>query len=40
VIDLVASKRLDPLLVPTRVVPWDQAPTAWLEPATKLVPVR
>jgi len=40
VIDLVASKRLDPLLIPTTVVPWDQAPRAWLEPATKLVLVR
>src|SRR5215471_6291624 len=40
VIDLVASKRLDPLRVPTTLVPWDQAPTAWMEPATKLVLVR
>jgi len=40
VIDLVSSKRLDPLRVPTTVVPWDQAPTAWLAPATKLVLVR
>jgi len=38
VIDLVASKLLDPLRIPT--VPWDQAPSAWLEPATKLVLVR
>ena len=40
VIDLVASKLLDPLRIPTTVVPWDQAPSAWLEPATKLVLVR
>src|SRR6266849_1024135 len=40
VIDLVAARRLDPLAIPTTVVPWDQAPTAWLEPATKLVLVR
>ena len=40
VIDLVASQRLDPLRIPTTVVPWDQAPSAWLEPATKLVLVR
>jgi alcohol dehydrogenase len=40
VIGLVAARRLDPLAIPTTVVPWDQAPTAWLEPATKLVLVR
>jgi len=40
VIDLVAARRLGPLAIPTTVVPWDQAPTAWLEPATKLVLVR
>jgi hypothetical protein len=28
---------LDPLAVPTSVVPWDEAAEAWLEPATKLV---
>ena len=28
---------LDPLAVPTTIVPWDQADEAWLEPATKLV---
>jgi threonine dehydrogenase-like Zn-dependent dehydrogenase len=37
VLDLVADGRLDPLAVPTTVVPWDQAAEAWLEPATKLV---
>ena len=40
VIDLVTAGRLDPLAIPTTVVPWDQAPTAWLEPATKLVLAR
>ncbi len=40
VIDLVAARRLDPLAIPTSVIPWDQAPTAWPEPATKLVLVR
>jgi len=40
VISLVASGRLGPLNIPTTVVPWDQAPEAWLEPATKLVLVR
>jgi alcohol dehydrogenase len=40
VIGLVAAGRLDPLAIPTTVVPWDQAPTAWLEPATKLVLAR
>jgi threonine dehydrogenase-like Zn-dependent dehydrogenase len=37
VLDLVAAGRLDPLAVPTTIVPWDQAAEAWLEPATKLV---
>jgi threonine dehydrogenase-like Zn-dependent dehydrogenase len=37
VLELVAEHRLDPLAVPTTVVPWDQAAEAWLEPATKLV---
>jgi threonine dehydrogenase-like Zn-dependent dehydrogenase len=37
VLELVAERRLDPLAVPTTVVPWDQAAEAWLEPATKLV---
>ena len=40
VVSLVAARRLDPLAIPTTVVPWDQAPAAWLEPATKLVLVR
>lgn len=40
VLDLVASGRLDPLAVPTTVVPWDDAESAWLEPATKLVLAR
>ena len=31
---------VDPLAIPTTVVPWDQAPTAWLDPATKLVLAR
>ncbi len=37
VLELVAHGRLDPLVVPTTVVPWEQAAEAWLEPATKLV---
>jgi threonine dehydrogenase-like Zn-dependent dehydrogenase len=37
VVELVADGVLDPSLVPTAVVPWDEAETAWLEPATKLV---
>ena len=37
VVDLVASGRLDPLAIPTTIVPWDRADEAWLEPATKLV---
>jgi threonine dehydrogenase-like Zn-dependent dehydrogenase len=37
VIDLVASGRLDPSLIPTRVVGWEDAAEAWLEPAVKLV---
>jgi threonine dehydrogenase-like Zn-dependent dehydrogenase len=40
VCDLVASGRLDPLRVPTKVAPWDEAHTAWMEPATKLVVAR
>ncbi len=40
VIELVTSGRLDPSAVPTRVVGWDEAATAWLEPATKLVVAR
>jgi len=38
VIGLVATGRLDPLAIPTTVVPWDEAPAAWLE--TKLVLAR
>ena len=37
VLDLVAAGRLDPSLVPTRVVSWDDAEEAWLKPAVKLV---
>jgi alcohol dehydrogenase len=37
VIELVTSGRLDPLSVPTTIIPWDQAADAWLVPATKLV---
>jgi threonine dehydrogenase-like Zn-dependent dehydrogenase len=37
VLGLVASGQLDPGMVPTRVVGWEDAAEAWLEPATKLV---
>ena len=37
VLDLVAAGRLDPLAVPTTVVPWEQAGERWLEPAIKMV---
>ncbi len=40
VIDLVTSGRLDPSLVPTRVVSWDDAADGWLQPAVKLVVAR
>jgi threonine dehydrogenase-like Zn-dependent dehydrogenase len=40
VLALVAAGRFDPLAIPTTVLPWDQAPAAWLEPATKLVLLR
>ncbi len=40
VLALVASGRLDPLAIPTTIVPWEEAPRAWLEPTTKLVVVR
>jgi alcohol dehydrogenase len=40
VIDLVTSGRLDPSLVPTRVVSWDDAAEEWLRPAVKLVVAR
>jgi hypothetical protein len=36
----VATGRFDPLSIPTMVVPWDEAATAWLQPATKLVVTR
>ena len=37
VLDLIDHGALDPLAIPTTIVPWDQAADAWLEPATKLV---
>jgi len=37
VLPLVAERRLDPGAVTTRVVDWEEAPTAYLEPAIKLV---
>jgi len=37
VLKLVAAGRLRPGAVTTRVVDWEDAPAAWLEPATKLV---
>ncbi len=37
VLELAASGRFDPLALDTRVVAWDDADRAWLEPATKLV---
>jgi alcohol dehydrogenase len=40
VIDLVTSGRLDPSLIPTRVVSWDDAEDGWLRPAVKLVVTR
>jgi threonine dehydrogenase-like Zn-dependent dehydrogenase len=40
VAQLVASRQLDPLDVPTTVVSWEDAPTAWMEPSTKLVVAR
>jgi alcohol dehydrogenase len=40
VVDLVATGRVDPLRIPTRIEPWDSADQVWLEPATKLVLVR
>jgi threonine dehydrogenase-like Zn-dependent dehydrogenase len=40
VIDLVSTGRLDPGLIPTRVVSWDDAEDGWLEPAVKLVVTR
>lgn len=40
VMALVASGRLRPGEVTSRIVPWDDADAAWLEPATKLVVTR
>jgi threonine dehydrogenase-like Zn-dependent dehydrogenase len=37
VLDLVHAGALDPLAIPTTIVPLDQAADAWLEPSTKLV---
>lgn len=37
VVDLVTGAGFDPLAVPLRVVPWEEAAEAWLGPATKLV---
>jgi threonine dehydrogenase-like Zn-dependent dehydrogenase len=37
ILDLVAAGRLRPELVTSATVPWDDAPEALLEPATKLV---
>lgn len=36
-VDLVEQGRFNPLRVPTTIVDWDDAPHAWLSPATKLV---
>jgi hypothetical protein len=40
VADLAASGRLNAGAVTTRTAGWDDAPAAWLAPATKLVLVR
>jgi hypothetical protein len=37
ILDLVAAGRLRPQLVTSATVPWDDAPDALLEPATKVV---
>jgi hypothetical protein len=37
VLPLIAQRRLRPEAVTTRVVDWEAAPTAYLEPAIKLV---
>src|SRR5262249_12087209 len=37
VVGLIEAGRLQPERVTTRVVDWDAAPDAWLEPAIKLV---
>ncbi len=36
-VELVEEGRFNPLDVPTTIVDWDDAPSAWLDPATKLV---
>jgi hypothetical protein len=36
-LDLMGRSMFEPLAVPTTVCSWEDAPTAWLEPATKLV---
>lgn len=40
VMPLVAARRLRPEQVTTRIVPWEQAPEAWLEDTIKLVVAR
>lgn len=40
VVGLVASRRLHARAVTTKIAEWDDAPDAWLVPATKLVLVR
>jgi threonine dehydrogenase-like Zn-dependent dehydrogenase len=40
VLDLVAGGGLDPLRVPTRLVPWGEAAERWTEPALKMVVTR
>jgi hypothetical protein len=37
VVGLIAAERLRPGAVTTRVVDWNEAADAWLEPALKLV---
>jgi threonine dehydrogenase-like Zn-dependent dehydrogenase len=40
VMPLIASGRLRPQDITTRVVPWNEAPSAWLEPSIKLIVTR
>lgn len=40
ILHLTAAGGFDPLAVPTTIASWDDAATAWMEPATKLVLVR
>lgn len=40
VMPLIAARRLRPEEVTTRIVPWEQAPQAWLEDTIKLVVTR